>query len=60
MHMEDSQQNGIEIKASKDLYLKIGIGWCIKSKIYCLFDSHKNKWKRLQWNFQLHPMTKIG
>ncbi len=48
--MDALEQNAIRIKDSTDLHLKYALGWYQKFKIYYLFDSQKNKWKRLQWN----------
>eukprot|EP01084_Bolivina_argentea_P219515 372289_1 len=57
--MDDLQQNAIRIKDSKDLYPKTALRWYIKSKRYYIFDSHHDKWKRLQLDCEWKLMIKI-
>ncbi len=48
--MDDLQQNTFRIKEWRHLQLKYALGWLIKFQTHFIFYSHKNKWKRLQWN----------
>ncbi len=58
--MDDLHQNKILIKDSRDIHLKYAQRWYIKSKIHYLFDSHQNRWKRLQLEYEWKLMIKIG
>eukprot|EP01084_Bolivina_argentea_P270155 459316_1 len=57
--MDDSRQNAIRIKEWRDLHLKYALGWYIKFKTHYICESHKYKWKQLQWNFKWKLMIKI-
>ncbi len=58
--MDDLQQNAIRIKESIHLHLKYALGLVTKFKRNYVFDSHKNSWKRLQWDDNIKMHWKIG